>query len=257
MHWARHAKHVARAILLGMGLTAAVAGSAAAESIVIQGSGAFSTLVLEPNQAAIEAASGVELTIIPNKSSLGLERLLEGNADLAMLSDFIDVQAAPLRTKKPGLPFEKLRVFEVAPSRAAFLVHPSNPVRSATPDQLRGLLTGDIANWRELGGPDLPVRVAIVREGGSTAMIERQFLGGRSLAGDTIFVPVGHQTGKVVAQLPGGLAVTQARVGPAYGLPEIKTTETMDRQLSLVSLGEPTPAMIAVIEAVRRIANPD
>lgn len=44
---------------------------------------------------------------------------------------------------------------------AAVVVHASNPVPSLTRDQLRGIFTGKIQNWAEVGGPDLAVQVHI------------------------------------------------------------------------------------------------
>ena len=41
----------------------------------------------------------------------------------------------------------------------AIVVHPGNPVDSLTTTQLARLFAGEIRNWRELGGQDLPVRL--------------------------------------------------------------------------------------------------
>ena len=41
----------------------------------------------------------------------------------------------------------------------AIVVHPGNPVDSLTTTQLARLFAGEIRNWRELGGHDLPVRL--------------------------------------------------------------------------------------------------
>ena len=41
----------------------------------------------------------------------------------------------------------------------AIVVHPGNPVDSLTTAQLARLFAGEIRNWRELGGQDLPVRL--------------------------------------------------------------------------------------------------
>jgi len=35
-----------------------------------------------------------------------------------------------------------------------FIVHPDNPVQSLTQDQIRRIYTGDITNWKDLGGED-------------------------------------------------------------------------------------------------------
>ena len=60
--------------------------SAAADPITIQGSTTFNRRLMEPHQEEIEAISGQQLTVIPNKSTPGLIALLEGRAQLAMIS---------------------------------------------------------------------------------------------------------------------------------------------------------------------------
>ncbi len=47
----------------------------------------------------------------------------------------------------------------VAIDGLAVLVHPDNPLTELTIAQLANLFSGDIRNWAQLGGPNLPVRV--------------------------------------------------------------------------------------------------
>jgi len=60
--------------------------AARAEDFMVQGSTTFTRRLMVPHQAAIEAASGHNLTVIPNKSIHGLTALFEKRADLAMIS---------------------------------------------------------------------------------------------------------------------------------------------------------------------------
>ena len=47
-----------------------------------------------------------------------------------------------------------------------FITHKDNPVESLTLEQLRGIYSGAIANWKEVGGEDIPI-AAYQREKGS------------------------------------------------------------------------------------------
>ena len=130
--------------------------AARSDNLVLQGSTTFATGVAQPFAVAVEAQTGHHLEIIPNKSSLGLLALLEHKADLAMISTTLEREAEILRQSDPGLPFQRLKAFEIVRTRAALVIHPDNPVRTARLQDIGRILTGEISNWKQLGGPDLP-----------------------------------------------------------------------------------------------------
>ena len=235
------------------------AGISAARSdhLVLQGSTTFTTGVAQPFAVAVEAQTGHHLEIIPNKSSLGLLALLEHKADLAMISTTLERETEILRKSDPGLPFQRLRAFEIARTRAALVIHPDNPVRTARLQDIGKILTGEISNWKQLGGPDLPIRVVAVREGGGVlASVEARLLGAAHIsAPDAIRVQVGTQIVRVVAQEPGALGITQLAIVKSSSAVEMLTDEAIEQVLSLVTLDDPSPGANATIQALRRIAN--
>ena len=78
---------------------------------------------MEPYQAAIEASSGHQLTVVPNKSSLGLLALFDKRADFAMISGPLETEIDGLKQANPGLPYDQLRSFEISNTRMAFAVN--------------------------------------------------------------------------------------------------------------------------------------
>src|SRR5262245_16856939 len=86
---------------------------AAADPLTIQGSTTFNRRLMEPFQAEIEAATGHQLTVIPNKSTPGLIGLIEGRAHMAMISAPLETEIELIKNVMPGLPFEKLQAFEI------------------------------------------------------------------------------------------------------------------------------------------------
>jgi phosphate transport system substrate-binding protein len=246
----------------GLILAAIVAGSASisvarSDNLVLQGSTTFTTGVAQPFASAVEAQTGHHLETIPNKSSLGLLALFEHKADLAMISTTLEREVDILRKSDPGLPFQRLRAFEIARTRAALVIHPDNPVRTARLQDIGKILTGEISNWKQLGGPDLPIRVVAVREGGGVlASVEARLLGAAHIsAPDAIRVQVGTQIVRVVAQEPGAIGITQLAIVKSSSAVEMITDEPIEQVLSLVALDDPSPSAIATIQALRRIAN--
>jgi phosphate transport system substrate-binding protein len=223
-------------------------------TLVLQGSTTFNTTVIEKFGKAVESETGLKLVVVANKSSLGLLALLENNASLAMLSTSLENEIDPLRQANPGLPFERLRSFEIARTRAAFVVHPSNPVRNLPLEAVRKILTGEIKNWKDLGGDDLPIRVVAVRQGGGVlASVENSLLGKEHIsAPDAIRVQVGTQIVTVVGQEPGAFGITQLSIVKASNARELMTDAPIEQILSLVSLDAPSRDAIRVIDAMRR-----
>lgn len=56
----------------------------------------------------------------------------------------------------------------IAHDAIAVCVHPSNPVSSLTRDQVKGIFTGQIADWSEVGGPPGRINVVSREEGSGT-----------------------------------------------------------------------------------------
>lgn len=243
-------------------LAAIVAGSASisvarSDNLVLQGSTTFATAIAQPRASAVEAQTGHHLEIIPNKSNLGILALFEHKADLAMISTTLEREVDILRKSDPALPFQRLKAFEIARTRAALVIHPDNPVRTARLQDIGKILTGEISNWKQLGGADLPIRVVAVRDGGGVlASVEARLLGAAHIsAPDAIRVQVGTQIVRVVAQEPGAIGITQLAVIKSSTAVEMITDEPIEQILSLVSLDDPSPGAGATIRAFRLIAN--
>ncbi len=226
------------------------------ERIRLQGSTTFQSLLLEGHQAKIERGAGIKLDVIANKSIWGLTALIEGRADVAMISADLIGERRALEKHAPAALIDKLQAFEIARSRIALAVHPSNTVSHITLAQVSAILRGEITNWKELGGPDLAVRVVVVREGGGTVVALR----GQTIRDEPIKAPnlarleSPRHVLTVVGQDPGAIGVAQLRLLKAAGLPELTTDAPIEQKLFLVTLGEPTSAVKRMIDAARIVA---
>ncbi len=107
-----------------------------------------------PGQSALQR---VELKA--HGSSTGFKGLLNREADLAMASrrikDKEKTRLAPLYGDLSSVRTEHV----VGMDGLAIIVHPRNPVSSLSTAQLAKLFAGEIGNWKQLGGPDEPVRL--------------------------------------------------------------------------------------------------
>jgi len=243
------------AIICGS-IISALLPTPALSDIIIQGSTTFNSRLFGPHQAEIEAVSKQKLTVLPNKSSLGLIALFERRANLAMISASLESEIATLRKTMPDLPFDQLRSYHIASTRIAFALNSANPVRSATLDTVRKILLGQIDNWKNLGGPDLPIKIVKVREGGGVqASVEAELLAGQHMTpANPIEVQISSQVTKIVMQEPGAMGLAQLGKLTEQNLPELLTDDVIEQQLNLITLGEPAPEIQSVINASRRVS---
>lgn len=97
-------------------------------------------------------------TVAAHGTGTGFAGLKNGQGDLAAASRPIKSSE---RTELADLGDMRSAKAEqvIAIDGLAIVVHPDNPRDSLTTVQLAALFAGEIRNWRELGGPDLPVRL--------------------------------------------------------------------------------------------------
>ena len=104
----------------------------------------------------MEQNDGVTFTYNPTGSGSGIQAVQEGRCDIGLSSrDLKDEEAA-----------SGLTATVLAYDGIAVIVHPDNPVADLDVETIAKLYTGEIANWKDVGGSDAPV-VLIGREAGS------------------------------------------------------------------------------------------
>jgi len=239
-------------IIVAAALLTASVSPGAAEAIRLVGATTFTSEVMVPHQAEIEAASRQKIILLPSRSSLGIYGLFEGH-HIAMISSSLDNMLDGLRKARPELAYDRLQVFNVSKTRVAFSVHASNPVRHADLKTVGRILTGELTNWSQLGWKDLPIKVVVVGEGGGVqASIESQ-LGIKMSVKDPIRVQISSQVNKIVQQLPEAFGLAQIENLRESCAAELTTDRVIEQELNLVTLGDPSPAVMSVIEAVKKV----
>lgn len=244
-----------KSIALFISLGLAIAGSStSADELIIRGSSTVHNSLLKEGQTAVEQATSLSLNIVPNGSGAGITDLALGRADMAMISSSLDSIADSLNAKRPGLIDMTLyQTFLIKEVEALFVTHESNPVVSLTGDQIAGLLSGEIDNWKQVGGPDRPVLViAAISGDGVRSAVESLFLEPRQKAFSSTAreVPSANQVANIVAQIPHAIAaVGKATLRP--GIRVVNTDARIAQPLSLVTKGAPNDAQMKVIAAAR------
>jgi phosphate transport system substrate-binding protein len=229
-----------------------VATPALAAEVVIKFNGSSTThKMLLPYVAEVAGAHGAKVEFVPNGTGRGVEDLAAGRADVAMITGDLSYFAKLLNEAKPGtIDPSKARTFRLADldkTAATAIVHPSNPVTKLTHEQLRGLFSGKIANWKDVGGPDLAVvPVLPAPMDGVFGSFTVSIMQGTPFAASARRVPLATDLPKIVAQVPGGIAFLS--IANAVGeVHQVAPQPQFVPPNYLVTMGDPPEPLKSVI----------
>ena len=130
-----------------------------ATSIQVKGSDTMVNLVQAWAEAYMKNNAGSFIAVTGGGSGTGFAAMIGGTCDIAAASRSIKPKEIELASKKGIDPKE----FKVALDGLAVVVNPKNPVSRLTLDQLAGIFTGKVKNWKEVGGDDAKI-VILSRE---------------------------------------------------------------------------------------------
>jgi phosphate transport system substrate-binding protein len=263
------------ALALAVGLAACAAPSAATpppaaqQSIKDIGSDTIVNLALAWAQAYGVLRPNVNVSVTGGGSGTGLAALINGTADLANASRAITPEEIAAAKANGITPVRHV----VARDAIAVLVNPGNPVTQLTLPQLSALYTGQLTNWRQVGGQDRPV-VLLSRESNSGTHV--YFLANVIRLGDskskllfspdTLLLPSSEGISAEVRQNPNAIGydglgyvtpdmrtlAVAAADGKPFVLPSIDSVNDRSypvaRDLYIYSNGEPTGAIKAYLD---------
>lgn len=130
----------------------------AAESgkLALTGSSTIAPLALELGKRFEKLNPGVRVDVQAGGSSRGITDARSGLADIGMVSRALKPEEADLTAHV------------IALDGITIILHRSNPVKVLSNEQIIGIYTGQIRNWKAVGGKDLPITVVNKAEGRST-----------------------------------------------------------------------------------------
>ncbi len=130
--------------------------AAGAAKITVSGSTSVGPAMEMVAEAYKGVKENVSIEIQQIGSSAGIKNAIEGVSELGMASrDLKDEE------KASGIKEEKIAIDAIA-----LILNKNNEVKDLTPEQIKGIYTGKITNWKEVGGKDAPI-VVVSREDGS------------------------------------------------------------------------------------------
>lgn len=238
------------------------AAHAADNKLVLTGSSTVAPLALEIGKRFEAQNPGMRVDVQTGGSTRGVADAMNGLADIGMVS----------RALKPA-EANALTAHTIAMDGVALIVHASNPLKQLDDAQIKAIYTGQIRDWRVLGGASRPITVVSKAEGRSTLELFLHYTGLKNSQIRAQAVIGDNQQGiKTVAGNPdaiGYVSLGAAEYAAGHGVPirllpmggVDATTDAvrsgrfpLSRPLNLVTRGAPSPLAARFIAFAQSLA---
>lgn len=221
-----------------------------AEVLKIGAGAAPTENVLKPAESGFEKASGIDLSILssgPKQAFIDLDR---GSVDAAAAGLSFDGWLELL--KKEGVPVADPKAYQpvvIGKDRVVVIVHKDNQIAKLSKDQLTGIFTGKITNWKDVGGKDAPILVVwggLIQ--GTNTMFIKNIMGGAKPTDEVVAATTAEDVRHNVASNPEAIGIgPQAIVNQSVRSPE---TPEVARPITLITKGAPSVAVKKLLDYI-------
>lgn len=240
-------------LLFGFSITTAFA-----KRVEVWGSTTCQKGFLEPGATALKEATDIEVKVLGVGTGKGLMGLIEGKTSVSAASSELSssIKSAKKVTKKAKKTIiipEDLIFHEIARDVIVPIMHKDNPVSSLSWEQLKDINTGKVKNWKEVGGPDLPIRVITSHEGSATrAVFQKMVMKKAPYISNAVKVRSTRKEINEVSKYKGAIgAVSEGFFKQNPGKTKTIKTEPITRPLALITKGKPNPEVKKIIDFFR------
>ncbi|SFH58333.1 phosphate ABC transporter substrate-binding protein, PhoT family [Tindallia magadiensis] len=228
------------------------------EMIEVRGSDTMVNLGQGWAEAFMNKHPEAMISVTGGGSGTGVAALINGTVQMAQVSRSISEDEI-----QQGLD-NGIEIFEIVGARdgIALVVNNDNPVDTLTMEEIKGIYTGEITNWSQLGGDDVEIGMYSRDTSSGTYVFFRDFvLMGEDFSEDANLMPSTQAIVEGVIQDTGGIGY----VGMGYLSEETKTVTVVEndeeyvpgqagypvaRPLHLYTAGEPTGAMKEYVDFI-------
>lgn len=181
----------------------------------LKGSDTVLPLAQKEAETYMKANKMAKITITGGGSGVGLAALVDNTTDIAMASRRIKMDEK-MKLQDAGRAYKEV---VIAYDALSVVVNPSNKVTQLTREQLEGIFTGKIKNWKDVGGDDLQI-VVYSRESssGTYEFFKEHVLNKKNYASSVLSMPATGAIVQSVSQTKGAIGY----IGLAYMDKQVK-----------------------------------
>jgi len=200
-----------KVVSIAMSLVLAGMSVVNAQKVVckIKGSDTCLPLIQKESETYQKKNAGSSIMVTGGGSGVGFAAIMSGTTDIAMASRSMKMDEK-LKMNEAGKAYvEKV----IAKDALSVIVNPANKIGQLTREQLEGIFTGKITNWKEVGGEDLAI-VVYSREtsSGTYEFFKEHVLNKKNFSPKALLMPATGAIVQSVSQTKGAIGY----VGLAY-----------------------------------------
>jgi phosphate transport system substrate-binding protein len=228
------------------------------DQIVVSGSTTILPIAEQASESFTEKNPSTSVLVSGLGSSAGIEAVSAGTTQIGTSSRDLKDEEKTLGLVDTPIAYDGIAV----------IVSPENPISDLSVEQLRAVFSGEITNWKQLGGTDRPIELVNRDEASGTREAFKKIV-----MGDTLFdrraavLPGTGQVRDVVARAPGAIGyISLGFVEPRFNNVPVKALKVdgvapsektvadqsypIGRRLHFFTKGEPTGLTKQYIEFV-------
>jgi len=204
-----------------------------------------------PVKAQFQESTGIILNIKSYGPKFALEDLARGEIEGAVLFLKPEEVAGMIAKEKIPLDPATLKGAEVGKDTVKVIVNPNNPVSKLSKEQAKGLFSGQITTWKEVGGNDAPVLVVfspLIK--GVNELFAKHVMGGTPYTKEVLETGSAQEVRNAVATNPEAIGLS------AVGMVNSSVKALQEPEISvpviIYSKGEPSPALRKLIDFLQK-----
>ncbi len=184
-------------------------GADTTKKVKIKGSDTVLPVSQWLSEVFLKKSPDYTVSVTGGGSGVGIMSLIANTTDIAMSSRSLKLHEK-FQLKHNKIDYETVIV---AYDALAVIVYPGNPVNKLTREQLEKIYTGEITNWKEVGGEDLKI-VVYSRESssGTYEFFKEHVMDNKNYAQSALMLPATGAVVQSVSQTPGAIGY----IGLAY-----------------------------------------
>ena len=238
-----------RAVLVGVGIF--MCGVLPAQTVVRVGGGTAIQAIFEPLKPHLERDRNIRLELSDKGPDASFVDLEAGKLDAAVAGTSMEGWLEMMKSKgHPTRPILEYKHIQIGEDRLSVLINPDVVtdmdvlLMELGKEKIKGLFTGKFKNWKDVGGPDMPVVVVL---GKKTAGANREFqakaLDGQPFTKDVMEVGTVPEIIQVLITTKGAIGLGPFAVTNNTKIWSPSQAPQVVRPFTLLVRGDMTPEM--------------